>query len=132
MGKYGLSTAVLKTYLEDFHGRTVSLLGKQGKDIWVQEPVCTDCHGIHDIRRVDDPDSPVVKVNLVTTCRQPDCHPDATANFAGAWLSHYEPSIQNAPLVFFVKWFYQILIPFMLVGLSLHILIDLWRAITNR
>ncbi|MFC1987560.1 cytochrome c3 family protein [Chloroflexota bacterium] len=130
MQKYGLSTNVVKSYLEDFHGRYVALIGAQGKDIPVREAVCTDCHGVHDIRSVDNPDSPVIKANLLETCRK--CHPDATTNFPGAWLSHYEPSLTKAPLVFFADWFYRILIPFILVGLSIHILLDLWRRITNR
>lgn len=130
MQKYGISTKVVKTYLQDFHGATVALMGQQSKDIWVKEAVCTDCHGVHNIQQVDNPDSPVIKTNLVAACRK--CHPDATTNFPGAWLSHYEPSIQKAPLVFLVRWFYRVLIPFILVGLSIHILLDLWRTITNR
>lgn len=130
MQKYGISSRVVKTYLGDFHGRTVALAEKQDRDIWVKEAVCTDCHGVHDIRKVDSPDSPVIKANLVETCRK--CHPEATANFPGAWLSHYEPSINKAPLVFFADWFYRIIIPFILVGLLIHVLLDLWRVITNR
>lgn len=130
MQKYGISTNVVKSYLNDFHGREVALIGEQGKDIWPREAVCTDCHGVHDIQKVNNPDSPVIKANLLNTCRK--CHPDATANFPGAWLSHYEPSINKAPLVFFARWFYRILIPFILAGLIVHILIDIWRVVTNR
>jgi hypothetical protein len=130
MQKYGISTNVVKTYLEDFHGASVALIAKQSRDIWAEEAVCTDCHGVHDIQQVDNPDSPVIKANLVETCRK--CHPEATANFPGAWLSHYEPSIDQSPWVFFVRWFYRIMIPFIIAGLSAHILLDLWRTITNR
>ncbi|MBI4285341.1 MAG: cytochrome c3 family protein [Chloroflexi bacterium] len=130
MKKYGISPNVVKTYLEDFHGKTVALIEKEGRDIWAREAVCTDCHGVHDIQRVDDPTSPVIRENLGNTCRQ--CHAEATTNFPSAWLSHYEPSVTRAPLVFFVRWFYMILIPFILVGLSVHILLDIWRAVTNR
>ncbi len=130
MEKYGISTDVVRTYLNDFHGRTVALMEKQDKDIWVEEAVCTDCHGIHDIQQVDNPNSPVIKGNLEATCGK--CHADINVNFPGAWLSHYEPSINKAPLIFFVRWFYRILIPFILVGLSVHVLLDLWRRITNR
>jgi hypothetical protein len=130
MKKYGISTNVVNSYLEDFHGRTVALITKENKDIWVQEAVCTDCHGIHDIQAVDSPDSPVIKANLVATCGK--CHNDATTNFSGAWLSHYEPSLKKLPMIFLVQWFYKLMIPFVLVGLSLHVLLDLWRRITNR
>jgi len=130
MQKYGISTEVVKSYLQDFHGASVALLASQSKDVWPQEAVCTDCHGVHDIKKPDDLNSAVIKANLVNTCRS--CHPDASVNFPGAWLSHYEPSVDKAPLVFYVRWFYRILIPFILVGLIIHILLDLWRVVTNR
>lgn len=130
MQKYGLSADVVTTYLNDFHGRTAALLGKENRDIWMEEAVCSDCHGIHDIKKVDSPDSSVIKANLVDTCRQ--CHPGANINFPDAWLSHYEPSITKAPLVFLVRWFYWILIPFIIVGISAHIAFDLWKTIKKR
>jgi predicted CXXCH cytochrome family protein len=130
MKKYGISPNVVKSYLADFHGRTVALIEKEDKDIWVQEAVCTDCHGIHDIQAVDNPDSPVIKANLAVTCGK--CHDDVSTNFSGAWLSHYEVTFKKLPAIFLVNWFYKILIPFILVGLSIHVLLDLWRRITNR
>ncbi|HLB28477.1 MAG TPA: hypothetical protein VJK47_04610, partial [Dehalococcoidales bacterium] len=72
----------------------------------------------------------VIKANLVNTCR--GCHPDASTNFPGAWLSHYEPSADKAQIVFYVRWGYRILIPFIMVGLLIHIMVDLWRVVTNR
>lgn len=130
MSRYGISSNVVNSYLNDFHGRTVALIEKETRDVWVEEAVCTDCHGIHDIVSVNSPSSPVIKANLVDTCAK--CHQDASANFPDAWLSHYEPSIEKAPLIFIAKWFYWIMIPFVLVGLSAHILLDLWRRVTNR
>lgn len=130
MKKYGISTNVVKSYLEDFHGRTVALVDKQRKDIWVQEAVCTDCHGVHDIQRVNSPNSPVLKANIAATCGK--CHEGATPNFPAAWLSHYEPSPTRNTLVYVVRGMYQVFIPFMLIGLSIHLLLDLWRTVTNR
>jgi predicted CXXCH cytochrome family protein len=131
MKKYGLSTNVLSTYLADFHGKTSSLREHQGVaptgDVVAR---CTDCHGVHDIERVQDPESPVMKANLVKTCRQ--CHADASENFPGAWLSHYEPSLKKAPLVYGVKVAYAVIIPFMIGGLGLQILLHLWRLMVNR
>ena len=130
MQKYGISTSVVKTYLQDFHGASVALVARQNKEVWPEEAVCTDCHGVHDIKSPDDPDSSVIKANLVNTCR--NCHPDATANFPSAWLSHYEPSLDKAPTVFYVRWFYRILIPFIVIGLAVHISVDIWKVVTNR
>lgn len=130
MDKYGLSTNVVKTYLADFHGATNVFSGHGAPDIRSYEAVCTDCHGIHDIIKTDDPSAPVFRENLVQVCRQ--CHPDANANFPAAWLGHYEPSIKHAPLVFSVKIFYSILIPFMVCGLGVQVLLNIWRAASNR
>jgi nitrate/TMAO reductase-like tetraheme cytochrome c subunit len=131
MKKYGLSTNVLGTYLTDFHGKTASLRRTQGTS--ATGPVvarCTDCHGVHDIQKARDPQSPVIKANLLKTCRQ--CHADATANFPDAWLSHYEPSLHKAPFVYAVKVGYAVIIPFMIGGLGLQILLHLWRLMANR
>ncbi len=130
MAKYGLSTAVHRTYLSDFHGMTASLRRTGQSDSAPVVARCTDCHGVHDITKVDAPNSRVLKANLVKTCRQ--CHADATENFPDAWLSHYEPSWQKTPLVKGVMVAYQVLIPFMIGGLVLQILLHLWRVVVNR
>ncbi len=130
MKKYGLSPAVLRTYLQDFHGTTVRLYGDSPDTPKTVTAVCTDCHGVHDITATQAPGSRVMKTNLAQVCRQ--CHADASPTFPDAWLSHYDPSPTRAPLVFAVRFFYRILIPFIIGGLVIHILIDLWRWVTNR
>jgi predicted CXXCH cytochrome family protein len=130
MSKYGLSTAVQRTYLADFHGMTSKAQGARPGDAKAVVALCTDCHGVHDITRVKDPNSRVLKANLVKTCSQ--CHQGISDNFPGAWLSHYEPSLKKAPLVYFVQVFYNLMIPFMMVGLVLQILLHFWRVVVNR
>lgn len=130
MKKYSLSTNVLQTYLKDFHGMTASFYREEQITPAAFTAVCTDCHGVHDILRVRDPRSAVMKVNLVKVCRK--CHPDATENFPAAWLSHYEPSPEKAPLVYYVKLFYQMFIPFVVLGLALQVLLHIWRVVVNR
>lgn len=130
MDKYDISSSVIKTYLDDFHGKTVGFYQKQTSEIWPEVAVCTDCHGVHDIKEVDDPDSPVIKENLVETCQK--CHQDATSNFPSAWLSHYEASLDKSPLVFLAKRFYQLLIPLMVGGLAFNVVLDIWRLARNR
>lgn len=126
MDKYGLSTDVLNTYVADFHGTTVTLFEKIDPDQDVNMPVCYDCHGIHDIRRADDPEKGLhVKENLLVTCQR--CHPDATSNFPDSWLSHYIPTPEKYPLVYYVDLVYKILIPLVLGSMALFILTDLYR-----
>jgi cytochrome b subunit of formate dehydrogenase len=68
-----------ETYKETFHGR-VSTLG------YAYTAKCFDCHGSHDIVRVDNPDSKVAPANRIETCKQ--CHnakkglPDVPKGFA--------------------------------------------------
>jgi len=132
MQKYGISTNVLNTYIADFHGTTVKMFEENYPDQPTNKPVCTDCHGVHDILRPDDPDAGIAyKKNLLGKCQQ--CHPDATtASFTDAWLSHYEPSPQVFPLVFFVNLFYKIFIPAVLGGMLLFVLSDVYRRFIAR
>ena len=74
MSKYGISTDVFTTYLDDFHGRTVDFFRQSG-ELNVPTATCYDCHGIHDIRKPDDPLSTVYPTNLQKTCSK--CHQDA-------------------------------------------------------
>jgi predicted CXXCH cytochrome family protein len=133
MAKYGLSTAVVDTYLSDFHGVTASMTRARGSAAMGAARVtalCIDCHGVHDITTTDAANSPVLRANLVKTCRK--CHPSASESFPDAWLSHYEPSWKKTPLVYGVKVFYVIFIPFIIGGLVLQVLLHLWRVVVNR
>ena len=127
MAEYGISTDVLDTYVADFHGTTVTLFEKLSPDAETNKPVCFDCHGVHDIKHTDDPAKGLqVRENLQSRCQI--CHPDATADFPAAWLSHYEPSIEKYPLVYAVDLFYKIFIPLVLGGMGLLVALDLgWR-----
>ncbi|MCL5023218.1 MAG: cytochrome c3 family protein [Nitrospirae bacterium] len=133
MGKYGLSTDVVKTYLSDFHGVTLGFYRKQRESL--DKParpiaVCTDCHGTHNITSTRGTDAAVLKANLVQRCQQ--CHKDAPRDFPNTWLSHYEPNMKSAPLVFLVNLLYKIFIPVLVVGLFLQILLHIWRYAVDR
>lgn len=131
MGKYGLNTNVVNTYVADFHGTTVQLFEKQFPDQPTNKAVCTDCHGVHDIGRVNDPQTGIaMQQNLLTKCQR--CHPNATANFPAAWMGHYEPSPEHYALVYYVNLFYKIFIPAVLGGMILFVLTDIYRRIVNR
>ncbi|MEW6402202.1 MAG: cytochrome c3 family protein [Chloroflexota bacterium] len=131
MDKYGLNTNVLDTYVADFHGSTVKLFEEQFPDQPTNKPVCTDCHGIHDIVKVNDPEAGIaLKENLLVKCQR--CHPDATASFPGAWMSHYFASPTKNPLVYYVNLFYQFFIPTVLGGMILFVITDIYRRIVNR
>jgi predicted CXXCH cytochrome family protein len=132
MKQYGISTNVLNTYVSDFHGTTVEMFQKTFPDQPTDKPVCTDCHGVHDIMRPDDPNAGIaVKKNLLVKCQQ--CHPDATTeSFTNSWLSHYEPSPTKFPIVYYVNLFYLFFIPLVLGGMLFFVLTDIYRRFKNR
>jgi len=122
MGKYDISTDVFNTYVADFHGKTVTLFDKQSPDQATNKAVCYDCHGVHDIKAVNDPEAMVVKENLLVTCQR--CHPDADANFPTSWTSHFIPDREHNPLVYYINIFYLILIPGMVGFMVIYVFLD--------
>lgn len=129
MEQYGISTDVFETYVDDFHGTTVTLFDSDDPNVETNKAVCYDCHGVHDIKSPDDPDAGI-KENLTATCQQ--CHPDASPNFSDAWTSHHPPSLTENPLVFLVNLFYAIVIPATVGALGFLIATDIYRRIRGR
>lgn len=130
MNQYGISTHVFETYVSDFHGTTVILFEKITPDQETNKPVCVDCHGVHNMKKVDDPESKVIKENLLATCQK--CHPDATNNFPSSWLNHYQPTSDKYPLVFYVNLFYRILIPVTVGGMIIFVASDIRKKISSK
>jgi predicted CXXCH cytochrome family protein len=130
MDKYGINTDVFQTYLADFHGTTVEVFQAVAPGQETNKPVCIDCHGVHDIKSADDPQSAVQSDRLLATCQK--CHPGATPNFPASWLSHYRPSPEHFPVVYYVTLFYQIFIPGVLGGMAFFVATDIFRRVTTR
>lgn len=127
MSKYGISTQVLNTYVADFHGTTVTLFEQVSPDTPTNKPVCTDCHGVHDISQVDNPATGIaIKQNLLAKCQR--CHPSVTTdNFTDAWMSHYVASPTHFPLVYYVGLFYKFFIPAVIGGMLIFVVSDIVR-----
>ena len=131
MKRYGLSTDVLRSYVADFHGTTVTLFQKEHPDQMSNKPVCFDCHGVHDIASKNDPTKGLrVRENLLRACQK--CHPGASANFPDAWLSHYIPSPEKTPLVYWVNAFYRLVIPGTVGGMLAWVTLDFVRRRIDR
>ncbi len=133
VGKYGLSTDVVKTYLEDFHGSTVSIyLRQKAGDHVPKKPiaVCTDCHGTHDIQSMSALGAAQIKSMLLQKCQQ--CHARASGDFPDAWLSHYIPSLSSAPALFIANRAYMLLLPLLLLGMLLQVLLHVWRYVAGQ
>ena len=133
VGKYGLSTDVVKTYLEDFHGSTVSIYLRQIDGAHMPKKpiaVCTDCHGTHDIKSMNALGAGQIKSMLLRKCQQ--CHARASGDFPDAWLSHYIPSMSSAPALFIVDRAYMVLLPLLLLAMLLQVLLHVWRHVTGQ
>lgn len=131
MARYNISTAVFDTYVADFHGATVTLFEQQSPGMPTNKAVCTDCHGVHNIRAMDDPAALAgSKENLLNTCRR--CHPDASANFPDSWTSHFPPTFSRQPLVASVNLFYLIAIPATIGLMGLFVVTDAGRRVLDR
>lgn len=131
MKKYDLNPEVLNTYLDDFHGRSNHIYIEVGHIPERPMAVCSDCHGFHDVQKIDrQVGIDVAKAKAAAMCRE--CHEGAPDDFGDAWLAHGSPSFRSTPAVAAVAWTYRLMIPLMLLGLILHILLDLWRVRTPR
>jgi predicted CXXCH cytochrome family protein len=126
MADYDISTDVFETYVADFHGTTVQLFNNPDPTTEVNEAVCYDCHGVHNIKEPDNPEAGI-KANLLVACQQ--CHPDANTNFPDAWTSHFRPSLEHHPMVFLVNLFYWLIIPATVVGLLFLVGTDVYRRV---
>ena len=72
MESVGQSTQEFSSYEESVHGRAVAN-GSQ------KAAVCTDCHGVHEIRKASDDKSSIFKFNVPETCAK--CHNSVKTEF---------------------------------------------------
>jgi len=69
MRPFGLRTDALAAYRISHHGKAMLEKGDESA------ATCTDCHGVHEVRRVKDPASPAFHQSVPATCGK--CHGDA-------------------------------------------------------
>jgi len=108
-----------ETYTETMHGKAYTLG-------YLKSARCSDCHGAHDIKKVDDPDSHVGFNRVVETCQK--CHPDANRRFTG-YLTHATHHDKDKyPILHFTFW----AMTFLLIGVfsfwGIHTLVWMPRS----
>ena len=91
--------SIYASYRRSYHGQVNNLGYARGAR-------CSDCHGAHDIKRLDDPASKLSEANRVATCKK--CHEQATTSFA-QFSAHadYRDS-ENYPLLHGI-WLYFVI-----------------------
>lgn len=89
------------SFRDTFHGKVTSLG-------FARVAKCADCHGFHDIRPIDDPESRLSEANLVATCET--CHTESSAQFV-KYQPHPEPENveASAPLYYSTKFMHYLL-----------------------
>jgi len=130
MDKYDLSSDVYSIYKRSWHGVDISVYKARWGAVWHDSAVCTDCHGVHDMRKTDDPLSKVNQKNLLSTCQQ--CHPTAGPNWTDAWTGHNEISLERTPFLFYVDKFYTSFTPFVLWACIIYVALQIIRSIVDR
>jgi hypothetical protein len=118
--KYGFSTKIIERYNESFHGKKYHLGGKN-------LPVCTTCHGFHDVRSQTDPEARVYGENKITLCAQ--CHKGANAKFVAA-ITH-KPIGKDNPIPYYAEKGLIVLTLLVIGGCALHILLDVYALIRD-
>jgi formate dehydrogenase gamma subunit len=115
--KYGLPSDRVISYFDSYHG----LADKYG-DTTVAN--CASCHGVHNIYPGNDPRSTINPDNLVQTCGK--CHRGATANFAKGKIhgSIIKTKELSGIVKYYVRLFYFILIPLVILGMLAHNILD--------
>lgn len=124
MGRFGVSTEVVSTYEEHFHGRKRMIGNKE-------VAVCTSCHGVHGILAPSDPKSTVNPANAQATCGQVGCHPNDSAAFAASF-KHLVPSPKVQPLVWVTHIFHIFMMYLVLGTMFIHIFMDMARRQINK
>jgi len=130
MDKYNLPSDVYEIYKTSWHGVDLSVYKARWPTIWHDSAVCSDCHGVHDIRKTGDPASHVNPANLLTTCQK--CHPTAGSNWTGAWTGHNVVSLKRTPSLYYTKVFYNNLVPVILWICAIYVMLQIIRATVNR
>jgi nitrate/TMAO reductase-like tetraheme cytochrome c subunit len=130
MSKYGIPANVYDLYKLSWHGVDVSVYKARWPNIWHDSAVCTDCHGIHNIKPASDPTSDINPQNLLVTCQK--CHPNAGPNWVDAWVGHNEITPQRTPWLYNVQVFYSYFVPIVLWLCVLYVALQIIRVTVER
>jgi predicted CXXCH cytochrome family protein len=130
MSKYGLTADVYSLYSLSWHGVDISVYKANWPTIWHESAVCTDCHGVHNIRKASDPASTVNPANLLATCQK--CHPTAGPNWTGTWTGHNRVSLERTPFIFYTQEFYDVFVRLVLIASLVYVGLQILRATVAR
>ena len=130
MSKYNLDADVYNLYNLSRHGVDISVYKAKWPTAWHNSAVCTDCHGVHNMLKTEDPASTVHPANLLATCQK--CHPGAGPNWTGAWVGHNRIDLRRTPFLYYTEAFYVSFTPFVLWLSIIYVGLQIIRATVDR
>lgn len=117
VGKLGLKPERIETFKESFHG----IANELGEGSAAN---CASCHGVHNIFPQDDPRSMINKDRIHETCGQ--CHDDLPDDFVEGQV-HTSADDETSGGKFYVRKFYYIFIPILIVGFIIYRILEYKR-----
>ncbi|OGO22054.1 MAG: hypothetical protein A2144_06225 [Chloroflexi bacterium RBG_16_50_9] len=129
MANYGIVEKVYESYMRSFHGKAMKLGTYEITQL--DKATCTNCHGVHDIKSANDPNSPVAGLdNLAKTCEQ--CHAGAGIEFARGFLGHREASPDNIPVAHYTEILFRLLLTSVLSFGAVVVIMAIYRFSADR
>lgn len=119
--KYNFGKHIIERYNESFHGKKY-LLGHP------DAPTCVDCHSYHDVKKWDDPKSPVAWNNRTETCGR--CHKDAAKKFVTA-ITH-KPIGKDNPIPYYFGKGLTVLLLSVFAFVIGHVVLEAFAEIRDR
>lgn len=113
----------LKTYLSSYHGQ-INRLG------YTHTAKCYNCHGNHDLKAVDDPESMVHPDNRLQTCQQ--CHKDAPEGFLSFHAHGNASDFEKYPEIWITAKFMNLLIIGVFLFFWTHVILWFYREYRDR
>lgn len=113
----------MKTYLASYHGQ-VNRLG------YAHTAKCYDCHGSHDLQKVDDPTSKVHLDNRLETCQT--CHENAPEGFLSFHAHGHADDFEKYPYIYLTTKFMTALIIAVFLFFWTHVLLWFYREYRDR
>ncbi|MEJ1298426.1 MAG: cytochrome C [Candidatus Sedimenticola sp. (ex Thyasira tokunagai)] len=113
----------LNTYMSSYHGQ-VNRLG------YTHTAKCYDCHGGHELKKIDDPTSTVHLDNRLETCQK--CHEDAPQGFLGFHAHGNADDFDRYPGIWITTKFMQVLIVVVFLFFWTHVMFWFYREYQDR
>jgi cytochrome b subunit of formate dehydrogenase len=121
--RVGGSATLYESYRNSYHGQ-VNALGS------TRSARCSDCHGAHDVRRIEDPVSRMHADNRVASCSK--CHANATASFV-KFEAHADHRDRGRYPVLYGVWIYFVIVMSSAFGFfGLHSVLWFFRSMVER